>query len=150
MARIAESSELFRTREEICRDVAFALRTKELHFAARRAVVDQAIWVWSEYEGKFSSSLFWSKDALRAKERKEPIIHEHPVPRKEIRVRLFSLKRVSIRAVREIFETYCLGAVISKAEDEYLNRLGLRSRMPDNWNGNDVWARYRCAKINVP
>ena len=133
MARISEKSELFRDRSEIVNDVVFALTTNLIHHAAKRAIIDQAIWVWSEYDGKYSSTLFWSNDAKQAKLNRLPIIHEHPVPRQVIREKLFALRKPSTTSVKRVLTRYCIGAVISKAEDITLNQNGLRSKMPEDW-----------------
>ena len=150
MAKISTKSDLFRERKEIIADVTFALNTQQLHFAAKRAVIDQAIWVWSEYEGKYSPTLFWSPKARTAKRKGLPIIHEHPVPRQVVRDKLFELKNPTAVKVAKVFRSYCLGAVIAKSEDECLNKNGLRSKMPPDWDGRDVWARYRAIGINAP
>jgi len=43
----------------------------------------------------------------------------------------------------------CIGAVVTRAEDQRLNSLGLRSRMPAGWDGMDPFARYRVAGIEL-
>jgi len=150
MARISEKSELFRERSVIVSDVVFALTTGFIHHAAKRAIIDQAIWVWSEYDGKHSPSLFWSNEAKQAKLNELPIIHEHPVPRQVIREKLFSLRKPSTVSVKRVLTRYCIGAVIAKTEDITLNKSGLRSKMPADWDGKDLWARYKAIGMPTP
>jgi hypothetical protein len=150
MARISERNELYRTKAEIASDVAFALRTDALHLAAKRAIIDQAIWVWSEFDGKYDGCPYWSPDAIRAQKNGEQLIHEHPVPRKVIRTKLFALRKPSPDNVFRLLKKLCVGVVLSKKEDALLNKLGLRAAMPSGWNETDIWARYTEAKIKRP
>ena len=39
--------------------------------------------------------------------------------------------------------------VVTKDEDISLNRAGLRSTMPKDWEGEDPWARYTAVGIQV-
>lgn len=43
----------------------------------------------------------------------------------------------------------CIGVVVTVEEDRALNAAGLRSRMPEGWDGRDVLARYRAVGIEV-
>ena len=73
---------------------------------------------------------------------------DHAVPLAVIVQQLFTaganLSRTGAR--RHLERWYCLG-LLTNAEDAMLNRLGLRSRMPSDWNGEDLTARYREAGI---
>ena len=42
---------------------------------------------------------------------------------------------------------YFLGA-ITKAEDDLLRKNGLRSNMPEDWDGKEVFARYDTVEID--
>lgn len=151
MARITEKNPSYRTKEEICRDVAFVLNCKELHYGTRRAVVDHAVWVWSEFEGKYDGCKYWSEAArafLRS-DGKTNLIHEHLVPRGLIRKTLFDLKPATPEAVRHVMETWCIGVVVTAEEDQRLNALKLRSKMPPDWDQKDSWARYTMAGITI-
>ena len=72
------------------------------------------------------------------------LIVDHTVPLVVMVEPLFELdvdlSREGIR--RHLNRWYCLG-LLTNAEDVTLNRLGLRSRMPPNWDGDDLTARYR-------
>jgi hypothetical protein len=43
----------------------------------------------------------------------------------------------------------CVGIVVTVEEDRSLNAAGIRSRMPEGWDGGDVVARYRAVGIEV-
>ncbi len=59
-------------------------------------------------------------------------------------------KDAKIRSVGAIqtflLHFYRLG-VLTYEEDQRLNRLGLQRKMPDNWDKNDIFARYHAAAI---
>lgn len=150
MARISERNELYHTKIEIASDVGFALQTDALHLAAKRAIIDQAIWVWSEFDGKYDGCRHWSHDAIRAQKNGEQLIQEHSVPRKVIRTKLFALRKSSPDNVFCFLKKFCVGGVLSKKEDALLNKLGLRAAMLSGWHETDIWARYTEAKIKRP
>lgn len=146
MGRKQESNRRYRTKQELCSDVAFVLNSN-LHHGTKCVVLDNAMWVWSEFDGKYDGCKFWSAEAARLASEKR--IHDHAVPKKVLMDLLFRVNSPTAESVRCFFEAYCFGAVITKAEDEALNRLGLRSKMPTNWNGKDPWARYKAAGIAI-
>ena len=145
MGRIAKSNGRYRTKQVLCRDVAFVLNS-ELHYGTKCVVLDNAMWVWSEFDGKYDGCKFWSAEAARAGQ-EEKQIHDHAVPKKVLMEFLLRMSRPTPEEVERFFESYCFGAVITKAEDDALNKLGLRSKMPSDWDGIDPWARYKAAKI---
>jgi hypothetical protein len=145
MARIANKNRRFRTKSELCSDIAFVLNSN-LHYGTKYAVLSNAAWVWTEFEGKLDGCEHWSEAAwnirARLKERPNPLVHEHVVPKGIVIERLLNLPHKTADSVNELMVKYCKGAVITKDEDADLNRLGLRSKMPTGWDGKDVWARY--------
>lgn len=82
------------------------------------------------------------------KDKAVKLIVDHAVPLAVIVGQLFEigfdLSRQGIRAHLERF--HCLG-LITDSEDARLNGLGLRSRMPRDWDGEDLTARYQAAEI---
>ena len=46
-------------------------------------------------------------------------------------------------------ESWCVGVIITKAEDRRLDREGLGRKMPDGWDEVDIWARYKAAGIAI-
>ena len=111
------------------------------------------MWVWSEFDGKFDGCRQWSLAASQHRQHHGKVItseltHDHVVPKKVLMELLQKLPRpTTAAAVRQLFEAYCFGAVLTRAEDGALNRLGLRSTMPKGWDGTDPWARYAAAGI---
>jgi hypothetical protein len=80
------------------------------------------------------------------------LIYEHMVP-KEIYIQcpcLDAIKNDRMLTKEEIYELlnkYWYIALITREEDNLLNKLKLRTRMPQNWDKNNIFARYELAKI---
>jgi len=150
MPKIANKNRRFRTKSELCSDIAFVLNSS-LHYGTKYAVLSDSTWVWTEFEGKFDGCGHWSEAAwnirARLKERPNPLVHEHVIPKGIVIERLLKLPNKTADSVNELMVKYCKGAVITKDEDARLNSLGLRSKMPTGWDEKDVWARYRYAGI---
>ena len=149
MARISERNTRYRTRVEICRDVSLVLQDQRLHVGTKYAVVDQVLWVWSEFDGKHVGCKYWSVAAKATGSRRDGLIHEHLVPRAVVREKIFGLRNPTQQAVRRTLQTWCVGVVVTKTEDERLNKAGLRSSMPKDWDKRDKWARYKAVGIAI-
>ena len=149
MARISPKSLLYRSKEIICSGLSLVLRSRKLHLGTKHAVLDQVLWVWSEFDGKHKGCKFWSVAARASGLSSKGLVHEHLVPRKVVRKKLFSLQDPSPEQVHRILDRWCVGVVVTNEEDSSLNRLGLNSSMPERWNGRDRWARYTEAKIEI-
>jgi hypothetical protein len=73
---------------------------------------------------------------------------DHAVPLRVITEMLFrpqfELTRENV--LRHLKRWYRLG-VITSAEDALINSMGLRSKMPDQWDEQDCFARYRAVGV---
>ena len=82
------------------------------------------------------------RERRKAKDNVVKLIVDHAVPLAVIVGQLFKpdvdLSRNGIR--KHLMRWYYLG-LLTDAEDVKLNSIGLRSKMPANWNGNDLTAR---------
>lgn len=146
MPRIPESNPRYRTKSELCSELAFVLNSN-LHYGTKHAVLLEATWVWTEFEGKYDGCEHWSEAAWAVRGQPEMLIHEHLMPKKLVIERLLRLASPTPSSVQQLMESYCKGVVITRDEDTRLNKLGLRSKMPKDWNEKDVWARYTAAQI---
>lgn len=148
MARISEKNPRFRTKDAMCKDLSKVLNA-DLSHGTKVAVLNEIFWVWSEFDGKISGCKYWSKKAKKEYEinKKVKLIHEHIVPREVLRKMIFDMDSPTPKSLKEILSKYCIGVVVTKEEDEALDALGLRSEMPENWDGSDAWARYKMANI---
>lgn len=149
MARVPERNPRYRTKEQICGDLATLLNAP-ITWGTQFAAIGEALWVWSEFDGKYSGCKYWSKNAWSLKSDRKELRHDHAVPKKVVLERLEALRGDATSAkVRKVFDAWCIGVVITRDEDATLTRCGLRSRMPDNWDEKDQWSRYRAAKIAI-
>jgi len=146
--RTPESGNRYRTKAQVCKDVAHVLNAP-LHYATKYAVLDDACWKWSEFSGKFKGCTYWSKAASEYIGATSGLRHEHLVPKKVVIAHLLALDPATTDNVHAILDRYCIGVVVTKDEDARLTGLGLRSKMPDGWDAGDPWARYAAAGIEV-
>lgn len=88
------------------------------------------------------------RERRKMKDKTVKLIVDHAVPLAVIVEEFFKadadLSRAGVR--KHLERRYYLG-LLTDAEDVRLNRIGLRSHMPANWDGNDLTARYREAGI---
>ena len=147
MPRIPEKNKRYRTKREIAHDVSVILRA-DLHYGTKYSVLSEVVWVWSEFFGKYAGCPWWSAEALKEPKEKNKI-HEHVIPKKVLIDTLFSMKNFTAKEIHTYLEKHCIGVVVTKDEDKRLRDLKLGSKMPDDWDGSDIWARYRLAGIEA-
>ncbi len=88
------------------------------------------------------------RERRKAKDKAVKLIVDHAVPLDMMKRQLFEAgSDLSRNAVRNHLQRWYHLGLLTDAEDAKLNGLGLRSRMPDSWNGEDLTARYRKAGI---
>lgn len=75
---------------------------------------------------------------------------EHAVPQMVIVNMLMDMETIEKPIVLALLRKYFRVLVVTKEEHKKLNASGLRSKMPNNWDRNDVWARYRSVGIDIP
>ena len=148
MARIAEKNPRFRSKEVLCSDLSKVLNS-DLHFGTKMGVLNEIFWIWTEFEGKIIGCPYWSNEAKKAYtlDKKVKLIHEHLMPREIIRKMVFDLDQPTAEDLMNLFSKNLIGVVVTKEEDNRLNDLGLRSKMLDDWDGVDPWARHEKANI---
>jgi hypothetical protein len=75
-------------------------------------------------------------------------IHEHVVPRVVITRHLIEQRMMNVDEIATTLRRHCLAVVVTKADDDELNRHRLRQSMPNGWRwGDDPWVRYRAADL---
>ena len=67
---------------------------------------------------------------------------EHVVPVMYIVNVLMDMDSLTAEHVECILRKYFQVLVVSKEEHQKLNASGLRSKMPSNWDGENIWSRY--------
>jgi hypothetical protein len=86
---------------------------------------------------------------LALKDPAQPVSYDHVVPMSIVADRLLA-GETQHDAIRKVLETWVFACVITKGEDRNLERMGLRQMMPKDWDGVDLFARYKAAGIEVP
>lgn len=141
---------MFRTKEEMCEDIAEVLNSQTLSHGTKRSVVDHVLWVWSEFNGKYEGCPYWSESAIESGEGNVDLIHDHAIPRKLIREQIFIHdKKATSEIIRKILDKHCIGVVITKNEDLILNERKLRSALPYGKTIDDTWSRYTDSNIKI-
>ncbi|HEY4273331.1 MAG TPA: hypothetical protein VGM65_15135 [Candidatus Udaeobacter sp.] len=75
---------------------------------------------------------------------------EHVVPKMAIVNCLMQMKPLSKAAITELLTYYFAIMLVTREEPVRLNGSGLRSTMPEDWDGSDIFARYLAVGIVVP
>lgn len=100
-------------------------------------------------KSKDASAQYRSKASLGLRRGGGELVYDHAIPFNLTQRELLALDSIEPESVRPILERGRVVALITKAEDALLNRLGLQSRMPDGWDGVDFLARYKVADIEL-
>lgn len=147
--RISNKSVRFRSKNQIAGDIAIVLNA-DLTWGTKCAVLADAIWTWSEFEGKFDGCLHWTPGAWKSRDDKKRLTHEHVVPKVIIIDYLSQLQGHASRdKILKVMNAWCIGVVVLRSEDKLLTKAGVRSRMPPGWTGTSPWARYELVGLEV-
>ncbi|WP_079524926.1 MULTISPECIES: hypothetical protein [Halobacillus] len=76
--------------------------------------------------------------------------HDHVVPRDVIRREILKMlgNKSSDEQLYEFLDKNLIGCVITKEEDNMLNRLGLRDVLGCTLDNHTTWKRYEVARIS--
>jgi len=72
---------------------------------------------------------------------------EHVVPKMAIVNRLMDMELLTATAITELLTSRFMVMLVTREEHARLNASGLRSTMPRDWDGSDVFARYAAVGI---
>jgi hypothetical protein len=151
-------------------DLLAVLRTVRLHGDRSKTnaykVAREALWfMWEQrrlprplIRSKYPASYPWSPAAreLLAKHRSEGradtafggVVIEHLIPATlMVQEALAAALDLDVDGMLQLLKKHGAASVVSVEDDKRLSAAGLRSRMPENWNG-DVWARPRAAGLD--
>lgn len=56
---------------------------------------------------------------------------------------LMEMKPLNKHEVEKTLKKYFRVLLVTDVEDKKLTECGLSSKMPDDWDKNDIWARYK-------
>ena len=92
---------------------------------------------------------FISKNALNAINSKSDtqLVKDHAVPVKIISEMLKQIICPSEASIEKLLQDFYRLGVLTHEEDKTLNQLNLKSNMPNDWDGENVFARYEEANI---
>ena len=122
-----------------------------------RELLGRNIWKYSEAFGKFKGCPFWSVNAynqflLMKKQKKSKaeceknLRHEHVYPQILLIKKLKDLKKPTFNVLEKLFKEYAIAAVVTKDENNLLNKARLRiSTISDN----NIWLRYNNKKVEI-
>ena len=149
MPKISDRRKRFRTKDQIATDVAAVLNA-DLTWGTQHAVLADAVWAWSEFEGKLTGCRHWSPAAWKIRDEPTKLMHEHVVPKRIIIARLSELRgQATAATVKRVLRDWCVGVVLLRTEDALLSKAGLRAKMPDGWPETSIWARYEHVGVTV-
>ena len=72
---------------------------------------------------------------------------EHVVPKMAIVNRLMDMEPLTATAITELLTSRFMVMLVTREEHARLNASGLRSQMPREWDGSDIFARYATVGI---
>lgn len=75
---------------------------------------------------------------------------EHAVPQMHIVNLLMDMPSPTTEKVRELLKRLFVVRLVTRQEHAALNSSGLRSKMPEEWDTLDVFARYKRVGIEIP
>ena len=122
-----------------------------------RELLGRNIWKYSEAFGKFKGCPFWSVNAynqflLMKKQKKSKgeceknLRHEHVYPQILLIKKLKELKKPKLSVLEKFFKEYAIATVVTKDENNLLNKAGLRT---STISDNNIWFRYKSVKIKL-
>ena len=94
----------------------------------------------AKYRSANSQDLVFGKNELR---------YDHAIPMRLVQQEIMESNPLNIKILKEILDRKVISCLLTKSEDEKLTYLGLRSKMPDGWDGIDPLARYKKAQIEI-
>jgi hypothetical protein len=145
-----------KTKEKRTRDQMLTCLAEAVLNAQRHKRAGDPPKIYSQYiryaVGQFADEEGIRRRSLKAvgKARGE-VVHDHIIPHSFILEKLLNLKKVSHNSLSGIIEKYYRIGIITKGENARLSKMGLNSKMPNDWdqNNGDVYARYARAGIKL-
>jgi len=122
-----------------------------------RELLGRNIWKYSEAFGKFKGCPFWSVNAynqfLLMKNQKKSkaeceknLRHEHVYPQILLIKKLKELKKPKLNVLEKLFKEYAIAAVVTKDENNLLNKASLRITTISD---NNIWLRYNNKNVEI-
>ena len=98
-------------------------------------------------ECKCLQSIFTNEKRKKSKvECEKNLRHEHVYPQILLIKKLKELKKPKLNVLEKLFKEYAIATVVTKDENNLLNKAGLRT---STISDNNIWFRYKNVKIKV-
>ncbi len=153
-----------KNKESIARTIALLYDSaNNIDDYIRKKLIETLIWVTTEHDDqgvskKYQGQPYWTEGAMRqflkncderSSNKKHNLFqglrHEHAVPKKEI-IALIQKSDKSTEAILCILNNLAHAVVVSKAEDQELNKMGFQTKMPRalqvNSSIENIFSRY--------
>lgn len=115
-----------------------------------KALREPIFFLWECYKiKKIQAARYVSLAAKGKVYGKGEIVYDHCVPYSIVQDKLLALHEPRPSAVKEILERFVVAAIITKHEDQRLNKHKLKSKMPEAWDGLNILARYETLGIKL-
>lgn len=150
-------------KQRIAKYISHVFRTCDDKYL-NELVLDRFLWTASEDNDlnervKYKGQPYWSENAILLYQKNNTgkraknfsgLRHEHVMPRKLIKKMILDLEIHDEDKVLHILDTYLHAVIVTKEEDEELNRLGLNQTMPESFcKTGEILCRYKDANIQV-
>src|ERR1035437_10067596 len=157
---ISKTNPRYRTKEDLVRDMTYVLKAASLSYGTKYAVLEDASWTWTEFDGKYHGCAYWTEKAhaqrlqVSKSEMSKYFRHEHAVPKAVAAKMLLDLKLPTEEQVKEICDKFLVGVVVTIEENAVLNRADGRTMPPEFFDPSsdkfhDKLLRYKVNEITV-
>jgi hypothetical protein len=132
----------------------------EVNELITRELLGRTIWKYSEAYGKFEGCPFWSVKAYdyyilaKSKKKKRQEInanlrHEHIFPQILLINKIKKLKKPTIKIVRDLYDNYAIATIVTKDENDKLNKKKYADLSRTTIDENNIWLRYNNERIKI-
>ncbi|HEY9056118.1 MAG TPA: hypothetical protein VIN77_03115 [Aurantimonas sp.] len=137
--------------ELVCEAIRYCQKVRNMGMvkaAWSKALREPIFFMWERRNGgKKTAAQFQSLNASGRDWGSREIVYDHAVPFTALSDDLMAIANPKPEVVREILDKKLVCCVITKDEDRALIKAGLNSKMPEAWDGEDPFARYKSVGI---
>jgi len=115
-----------------------------------KALREPVHFLWERRRGsKLQAARFCSRAAVGLSFGGRQLVYDHAIPFRYLEAELLRLPTVDTEKLRNILDRLGTAVLITKLEDDTLNRAGYGNKMPRDWDQKDPLARYKAAGIEI-
>jgi len=111
-----------------------------------KALREPIHFLWEKRNGtsKEAAAKYRSLNAIGLKFGQDELRYDHAIPFSYVMKEILEVEDLSLNVLQEILEEKIVVCLITKEEDKKLKKLGLNSKMPENWDGKDSMIIASC------